>query len=525
MSSDEVKVKFVADTRGLENVPLPTPKPGTVPPGPTPPSPTPPGPTPPGPTPPGPTPPGPTPPGPTPPPLPPRPPTPPPIPPGPTPPPLPPQPGGGGGGRGRGRAALPWEAGWGKEAAFDITSGLADSLSGINLITTAWAGAQKAAEMYVEAIKGGIEYAQKIEKVSRISGLTVEEVQKYGYAAQMSGVNFDTFANSMANANKELGKLALYGGTSIVALSRLGINVDNVKNHSVGAIDVLKKMADAYKKHAETAEMAALGNQLFGGSFKDMIPMLRNGSAEIERLAESAPKVNAQTVSAAAAAGRSLTGIKETTQSKMAEDLVNYTRNESYAAGQASGQVESGKMSAKDAVDKLLTPANRGASSTLVGSGARLLDYAKMLFNPVAGMSDQATGTTVGDAASKAVSSEGIRGAGEDTRTVRERFINMRGGKLENLSDTDKKIVSAFDDKIKEEGKMNLQSGVFQAASKMQQMGGGDVLSAISRVDFAQQTADNTARTAEAVEKIANSQPGGSTNTPPPADTNGPVAK
>jgi hypothetical protein len=59
----------------------------------------------------------------------------------------------------------------------------------------------------------------------------------------------------------------------------------------------------------------------------------------------------------------------------------------------------------------------------------------------------------------------------------------------------------------------------------MQQVGGGDVLSAISRVDFAQQTADNTARTAAAVEKIANSQPGGSDNTPPPADTNGPVAK
>lgn len=397
-------------------------------------------------------------------------------------------------------------------------------MSGIGLVTTAWQGATKAAEMYVEAIKGGIEYAQKIEKVSRISGLSVEEVQKYGYAAQMSGVDFDTFANAMSNANKELGKLSMYGGTSIIALSRLGINVDNVKNHSIGAIDVLKKMADAYKKHAETAEMAALGNQLFGGSFKDLIPMLRNGGAEIERLAEQAPRVNAQTISASAAYGRSLTGIKETTTAEMAEDVSNYSKNEAYAAGQASSKVESGDLSAKDAVDKLLNPANRGATSTLVGSGARLLDYGMRLFNP-GSYGNEFTGTTAGDAAARVVAGEGIRGAGEDTKTVRERFINMRGGKLDNLSDADKAIVAEFDQRIKDEGKMNLQGGVFQAASKMQQVGGGDVLSAISRVDFAQQTADNTARTAAAVEKIANTQPGGSSNTPPPADTNGPVAK
>jgi len=515
MSSDEVKIKFVADTTGLDNVPLPTPKPQPVPtpqpgPQPTPPQPQP-------------TPPKP----PTPPPI---PPTPPPIPPGPNPSPNPspnprppnPNPTSG---NGLGRKSLPWEAGWAKEAKFDITAGLAESLSGVNLIATAWAGAQKAAEMYVEAIKGGIEYAQKIEKVSRISGLTVEEVQKYGYAAQMSGVDFDTFANSMSNANKELGKLAMYGGTSIVALSRLGINVDNVKNHSIGAIEVLKKMADAYKKHAETAEMAALGNQLFGGSFKDMIPMLRNGSAEIERLAEQAPKVDAQTISASAAFGRATTGIKETVQAKMAEDLSGYTKSEEYSAGKTSSNVESGNLSAKDAVEKLLKPANRSATATMVNVGAGLVDVGYGVMNPADAMAAEATGTNLRSKSARYFASEGIRGAGEDTKTVRERFINMRGGKLESMSETDKKIVAAFDDKIKEEGKMNLQSGVFQAASKMQQMGGGDVLSAISRVDFAQQTADNTARTAAAVEQIANQQPGGSTNTPPPPDTNGPVAK
>jgi hypothetical protein len=381
--------------------------------------------------------------------------------------------------------------------------------------------------MYVDAIKGGIEYAQKIEKVSRTTGLTVEEVQKYGYAAQMSGVSFETFAGAMANANKELGKLALYGGTSAVALTRLGINVDSVKNHSTGAIDVLKKMADAYKRHAETAEMAALGNQLFGGSFKDMIPMLRNGGKEIERLAEEAPKVDAQSVSAAASAGRAFTQIKETAQVKLAEDVSGYTKSETMTAGAVSGKVESGDVSAKEAVEKLLKPANRDASKTAVAGAARTGEYLEFLnpFTAPMAFIKEKLGMQTSNIVAATTQGEGIRGAGEDTKTVRERFINMRGGNYQNLSETDKKIVAAFDDKIKEEGKMNLQSGMFQAASKMQQVGGGDVLSAISRVDFAQQTSDNTRRTAEAVEKIANGTPGGGGRTPAPPDTTGPVAK
>ena len=489
MSSDEVKVKFVADTTGLENVPLPTPKPQPVPtPGQTPPGP-----------------------GPTPPPL---------------PPPTPP-PGGGGGGGGR-RKALPWEAGWGKEAAFDITSGLAESLSGVALLTKGWELAKFAAEKYVEIVKGGIEYAQKIEKVSRVSGLSVEEVQKYGYAAQMSGVDFDTFANSMSNANKELGKISLYGGTSVVALARLGINVDSVKNHSVGAIEVLKKMADAYKNHAETAEMAALGNQMFGGTFKDMIPMLRNGSAEIERLASMAPLVDSQTVSASAAFGRSATQIVETTGARAAEAASGYSTTETGTSRQLSDSVKSGKMTPEQARDALLNPANRSAGRT-VGNvamyGANAAAFGTNLMSANFSGMLQNLGVFVGGAGGKAGQGEGIRGAGEDTKTVRDRFIAMRGGDKDKLSEEDKKIVASFDQKIKDEGKMNLQSGMFQAASKMQQVGGGDVLSAISRVDFQEQTADNTARTAAAVEKIANSQPGGGNNTPPPADTNGPVAK
>jgi hypothetical protein len=398
----------------------------------------------------------------------------------------------------------------------------------MTLLNHAFDVGKMAVEKYVEVVKMGVEYSQKIEKVSRFSGLSVEDVQKYGYAAQMSGVDFDTFANAMGNANKELGKLTLYGGTSIIALAKLQINVDSVKNHSVGAIDVLKKMADAYKKHAETAEMAALGNQLFGGSFKDMIPMLRNGSAEIDRLSSNAPLVNSQTISASAGFGRSTTQIMETAGALAAEDLSGYSRSESFTAGKISGGVSSGNMTAQEAVEKLLNPSNREAGKTIIGAGARAGEYGEFLnpFTAPFAWMKQKMGIQTSDLFAMGSSGEGIRGAGEDTKTVRNRFLAMRGGKVENLSDSDKAILSAFDEKIAGEGKMNLQSGIFQAASKMQQVGGGDVLSAISRVDIQEKIEDNTRRMADAMDRLRSNNPfGGDSNTPKPPDTNGPVAK
>lgn len=462
MSSDEVKVKFVADTTGLQNATVPSQIPASS---------------------------------------------------------------GGAGPKGTpgnasqspnpNRASFPWEKGWNKEFGNDVTAQFANMLSGINMVGMAWDGATMMAEKYVQVLKLGEEYARKVEQASRITGLTTTEIQQYGYAAQMTGVSFETFTSAMANANKELGKLALYGGTSVVALARLQINVDGVKNHTVGALDVLKKMADAYKKHAETAEMAALGNQMFGGSFKDMIPMLRQGSKEIEKMAEMAPKLNVNQVSAAAQSSRVMTGFWETVGGQQAARSSGYMKTESYTAKKISEKVAKGEMTPDESVEKLMNPANRSQENTFKSRFAYYIDL----------IASRGRRRNKEFGYDEPIETVGIKGAGEDTKTVRERFIEMRGGKLEKLSDADKKIVESFDNKIKEEGKMNLQSGVFQAASKMQQMGGGDVLSAISRVDFAQQTADNTARTASAVEKIANGQPGGSTNTPPPPDTNGPVAK
>ena len=465
MSSDEVKVKFVADTTGLQGVNVPNTIPaagggssgnnaGTTPPA-----------------------------------------------------------GGGGAGGGsggagngkqggspnqpnRGRAAFPWEKGWGAEFQQDLAGQAAGMFSGINLLNTA-------INLGVEGLKHGIDRAEQIQKASRITGLSTEEVQRFGYAAKMSGVSFNEFVQAIANGNKAMGKMSLDGGVNIVAMRRLGISIEGVRNHSVQSTDVLMKMADAYKKHAETSEMAALGNQLFGDSFKNMIPLLRQGSEGIKAMGDQAPVVSGVSVSAAADAGKTGAGIWDWITTNAAARLTGFAQKDE-AKIRLAGMGANGD--AENTVDQLLKGADRSAGSI----------FRQWAFP---GVSDRY------ETASGAINPKyGVRGIGEQTKDVRNKVAEQFGDPKE-WSDTQKAIIAEFDKRIAGEGTMSLQTGMFQAASTMQKMGGGDVLSAISRVDFAQETAENTRRTAEALEGAIDLSALNGYKIGKPVDTNGPVAK
>ena len=370
-------------------------------------------------------------------------------------------------------------------------------LSGINLLQTV-------INIGVKGTKEGIEYAQKIQAAARITDLSVEQVQKYGYAAKMSGVEFDTFVSAIANGNKAMGKMALEGGNGIVAMRRLGISIEGVRDHSVSSLDVILKMADAYQKHAETADMARLGNELYGDSFKQMIPMLRQGRAEIEKVANEAPVLRATTVSGVSAAGRMATNTGKTLGANLAESIVGFGQNDIDAVTRMGHGSGVGGTTPKQRADALL--------------GRKDESFWRFIGNAIGGFKLLGPRTKL--------EGYGTKGVGETTSDVIAKYEQVHGKDKAKMGEQPRAVYEELL-KVREEelkNKPNLQSGIFQAASTMQQVGGGDVLSAISRVDFAQQTSDNTRRTAEAVERLANGA-GGTDNTPAPVDTNGPVAK
>ena len=365
-------------------------------------------------------------------------------------------------------------------------------LSGFNLLSMA-------VDFGVKAVMDGIKRGEEIQKASRMTGLSTKEVQELGFAAKMSGVSFGEFVQSITNGNKALGRMALEGGGSVVALRRLGISLEGVRTGSVKSTDVLLKMADAYKKNAETAEMAALGAELFGDSFKTMIPMLRQGREGIQAYKNQAPTVTGVDVSAAADVGKSATGMWDYLTTTWASRQFGH------------GNIDQAKITLSDKTDQ--------SASGVVDQLSKGADtHWSRLFGNLGPIGAVVSGIREG------TGDYGVRGAGETLQDVRNKVAEQYGDE-KGWNEKQKAVISEFDKRIKAEGSTDLQKGIFQTASTMQQMGGGDVLSAISRVDSLDAIKNATERSATALEEMATKGGGSSSGTPAPASPTDIVVK
>ncbi|WP_153076863.1 phage tail tape measure protein [Paraburkholderia bonniea] len=134
-------------------------------------------------------------------------------------------------------------------------------------------------------------YGETVETVSRQTGISTDGVQRFGFAAKTAGVE----TRDAAAALGELGKAqngAQHGNRdAAAAFNAVGISLSDVRKSSPEQL--LGRIADAFSKSAAGAGKAAVANELFGTSGKDLIPLLDQGSAHLDALAETAGRVGA----------------------------------------------------------------------------------------------------------------------------------------------------------------------------------------------------------------------------------------
>ncbi|WP_150467425.1 hypothetical protein [Francisella sp. SYW-9] len=132
------------------------------------------------------------------------------------------------------------------------------------------------------------EYGDSIAKTSRNLGINAQSYQKLSYAAGLSGIQTQNFANSMMYMEKNTDQATLGIGEAKKAFDKLGLSAIELKNlkpeQSLGLIaDRLSKL----KNKQERVDMATL---IFGRSGTSMIELLKNGSKGIEDLGDRAVK-------------------------------------------------------------------------------------------------------------------------------------------------------------------------------------------------------------------------------------------
>lgn len=160
-------------------------------------------------------------------------------------------------------------------AAGKSVTGLGAAL-GVGIGVSALAGVARSAFDMASAL------SESAEKV----GVTVEALQELRFAAQQTGVSEDQLATALNRLNKSMGDLQLGKKSAVDAFAQIGLAADDLKGKAPD--EALRIIADALNKLPDAQQRVAVGSQIMGKSFNQLLPLINGGSAALDGYAAKA---------------------------------------------------------------------------------------------------------------------------------------------------------------------------------------------------------------------------------------------
>jgi hypothetical protein len=154
--------------------------------------------------------------------------------------------------------------------------------------------------------KGSIDAADNLNDLRQRTGVSVENLSKFGAAAEDAGSSIDEVAKSMGRLSKGIVDPA---SKTNEALKSIGINSRDAAGNVRGVDAIMLDLADKFAKMPDGAQKTALAMELFGRSGANLIPMLNGGR---EALSQYQATISGDMASAADQFNDSLNAIART---------------------------------------------------------------------------------------------------------------------------------------------------------------------------------------------------------------------
>ena len=179
-----------------------------------------------------------------------------------------------------------------EEKAESFTSKLGNGIKTAAKWGTAIVGGASAAVGGILALTNKTaEYADEIDKLSERTGINREELQRWKYAAAQSGGDIGKLEVGIKKLSDVMDDAMNGNKKAAEAFQKLGISLTdaNGKARSTEAVfeDVMKTLADM----EQGAERNALGNDILGKSYTELLPLLNAGSEGIQELKNRADEL------------------------------------------------------------------------------------------------------------------------------------------------------------------------------------------------------------------------------------------
>lgn len=175
-------------------------------------------------------------------------------------------------------------------AAFKSVKGGLDSIGNtVGMVTGKIAGltAVLTAIGGVTQIKGLIDSADQMNKLSQKTGIAVTELSSLSNTADLAGVSNEQLGSALVKLNKSIAEAAAGSKEQSEAFKNLGINVKDANGNIRPTADILGDVAGAFGNAADGATKTQYAMALFGKAGADLIPFLNLGKQGIKEFGAS----------------------------------------------------------------------------------------------------------------------------------------------------------------------------------------------------------------------------------------------
>lgn len=196
----------------------------------------------------------------------------------------------------------------------DLRKGLQEASKSIEQHAEAWqatgmkltvAGAAIVAAVGA-TVAAAVKFGSEMHTMSQRTGISAEALAKLKYAAEQSGASFESLTSGLKFLSRNMADAAGGTGEAAQAFKALGISVKDAEGNLRPANEVLLEAADKLKGVENDTQRTALALKLFGRGATELIPMLREGAAGIEKLGQEAERLGIVMDDKAAAAAERL---------------------------------------------------------------------------------------------------------------------------------------------------------------------------------------------------------------------------
>ena len=141
------------------------------------------------------------------------------------------------------------------------------------------------------AIQSAIDKMDDLSKAAQRANMPTEQFSALAHAANLADVSMDDLAGAMGKLAKAQAEALDKNSQQAKMFEALGISAKNADGTLRSTADVFADFADKFQQFKGSPEIMAAGMQLFGRSFQNLIPLLKDGSEGLRSAFEDAERL------------------------------------------------------------------------------------------------------------------------------------------------------------------------------------------------------------------------------------------